>query len=607
MLSLYKYLRGYIPALIAAVALLLGQAMCDLALPNAMSGIVNRGIVQGDTDYIAGAGLLMLGISLLGACCSISVGWIGARTAASLGQRLRREIFQKVMGFANAEFDRFTSSSLITRTTNDITQIQMMMVMMIRIIFYAPIMAVGGLWRAIGTDRGMSWIIALAIGILACVISALLGLAMPKFKLAQTLIDRLNLVMRENLNGLQVIRAFNTQNFELARFDQANRDLTGVNLFVNRLMSAMMPTMMLLMNLVTVLVIWVGANRVAAAQMNVGNMMAYMQYAMQIMMAFLMMSFMFIMIPRASVSAGRIAEVLATSSSIADDPAAAAGGAAEAAAAVAAEAAPSAPASALTTAAAASFAPATAGGRLEFRAVSFTYPDAKAEALSQISFAVGPGETAAIIGSTGSGKSTLVNLIPRFYDVSAGQILIDGADIRRLPLKTLRGQLGYVPQKNVLFSGTAGSNLAYAWREAEDEEIWRAAAIAQAEEFIRAKPEGLASPIAQGGSNLSGGQRQRVSIGRALIRRPRFYIFDDSFSALDFQTDAALRTALKKETGQSAVLIVTQRISTAMRADRIIALDRGRIAGQGSHAQLMLTCAVYQEIALSQLSKEALA
>ncbi|MDR3242659.1 MAG: ABC transporter ATP-binding protein/permease [Clostridiales Family XIII bacterium] len=583
MLRLYKHIEPYAAALSLAIVLLFGQAMCDLALPDYMSDIINKGIMSGDTAYIMKTGFVMLAVSLLGVVCSVSVGYISAKIAAGLGRRLRKNIFRKVESFSNAEFDKFTTSSLITRTTNDITQIQTLMVFMIRLIFYAPIMAVGGLIHAVDTDQSMSWIIALAVGSLICLIGVMLGMALPKFKLVQTLIDRLNLVVRENLDGMLVIRAFNTQRFEENRFDRVNKDLTDVNLFINRAMSAMMPTMMLIMNLVTALIIWVGSHQVSEFHMNVGDMMAYMQYVMQIMMAFLMMSMMFIMIPRAAVSANRIADVLETEPSVANTP----DGALPLRESEEKKSGQS--------------------GILEFRHVSFAYPNAKDEVLHDISFLARPGETTVFIGSTGSGKSTLVNLIPRFYDVSAGQIMLNGVDIRRTSLKELRAQLGYVPQKNILFSGTIADNLAYANKEIPEEELWRAAEIAQVKNFIEAGEDGMSSAIAQGGANVSGGQRQRLSIARALARKSQFYIFDDSFSALDFKTDAALRAALKKETGHSTVLTVTQRVSTAMKADQIIVLDHGRIVGAGKHAGLMKDCGIYREIALSQLTEEDLA
>ncbi|MDR2087865.1 MAG: ABC transporter ATP-binding protein/permease [Clostridiales Family XIII bacterium] len=581
MFGLVKEIKPFVPALLLVVALLFGQAMCDLALPDRMADIVDTGILRGDTARILHAGAAMLAIALCGAVCSVFVGYIGARVAAGLGRRLRGAVFHRAMGFSNAEFDRLTVSSLITRTTNDVTQIQNMAVFMVRLLFYAPIMAVGGMLRAAETDRGMSWVIAVAVAAILCLIVVAFAAVLPKFKRMQSLVDRMNRVVRENLDGMQVVRAFNTQRFEEARFDGVNGDLTAVNLFVGRVMSAVMPVMLLIMNLVTVLVVWVGARRIAQFDMDVGGMMAYMQYIMLILMSFLMMSMMFVMLPRASVSAGRIAEALKTEASVADGPAAA-----------------SAP-------------PAREDGAREdglaFHGVRFAYPGAGDEALHDVSFAARPGETVAVIGSTGSGKSTLANLIPRFYDVTAGRILLNGTDIRHLPLKELRRRIGYVPQQSVLFSGTIGENIAYADPGLPEEALWRAAELAQVRDFIEGREGGMASELAQGGVNVSGGQRQRLAIARALARDAEIYIFDDSFSALDFKTDAALRAALRRELRQSVVLIVTQRVSAAMRADRILVLDRGRVVGAGRHAELMDSCGVYREIAQSQLDAEDLA
>ena len=517
----------------------------------------------------------MLGISLISALCTIVVGFLAARTAAGVCRTLRSSLFNKVEHFSHAEFDRFSTSSLITRTTNDITQVQTLIVMMIRMVFYAPIMGVGGVIHALAKSTSMSWIIALAVVCMLLLIMVVFVTAMPRFRIVQRLIDRLNLVVRENLEGMLVIRAFNTQKFEEKRFDKANRDLTDNSLFINRVMAAMMPTMMLIMNLVTILIVWVGAKQVSAFQMDVGDMMAYMQYVMQIIMAFLMLSMMFIMIPRASVSAERIADVLEAEPSITD---------ADGAQSVE-----------------------SCKGLVEFRHVYFRYPGADEDVLHDIDFTARPGETTAFIGSTGSGKSTIVNLLPRFYDVTQGEITIDGADIRSLELKSLRSQLGYVPQKGVLFSGTIHSNLSYADKNATDAEICEGAEIAQAMEFIDSKPERFEAPIAQGGSNVSGGQKQRLSIARALVKKPQIYIFDDSFSALDFKTDAKLRAALHEKTGSATTFLVAQRISTIMHAEQIIVLENGRIAGKGTHEELMESCEVYREIALSQLSKEELA
>jgi len=554
--------------------LLFGQAMCDLALPDYMSDIVNEGIATGDTGTIIGIGFRMILISLTGGMLSIAVGYLASRVGAGIGQQLRIDLFEKVESFSNVEFDRFSTSSLITRTTNDVTQVQTLVIMMIRMIFYAPIMGIGGIIHAVNNSASMSWIIALAIVVLVGIIATLFSLALPRFKVIQTLVDRLNQVVRENLSGLLVTRAFNTQDFEESRFDKENKTLTDTNLFVNRTMAAMMPLMMLLMNLITVLIVWVGSYQVSAFKIDVGQMMAYMQYVMQIIMAFLMMSMMFIMIPRASVSAVRIADVLESDPQIKNRPDALLFSSSE--------------------------------GVLRFDHVSFRYPGAEEDVLHDIDFTAKPGETTAFIGSTGSGKSTIANLVPRFYDVTEGSITIDGTDIRDMELHSLRSQLGYVPQKAVLFSGTIDSNLRYADKNATDEEILSGAQIAQAMEFIDSRPEGFETPIAQGGSNVSGGKKQRLSIARALVKKPQIYIFDDSFSALDFKTDSALRAALRKETGGSTVLLIAQRISTIMDAEQIIVLEAGKIVGKGTHEQLMKSCEVYREIALSQLSKEEL-
>lgn len=576
MIKLAKYLKPYILLLIAAVALLYLQAWCDLALPDYMADIVNIGVISGNAPYILETGGKMILITLLGTAASISVGFLAARTAAGAAHDVRLDIFKKVQNFTNAEFDKFSTASLITRTTNDITQIQTVLVMAIRMVVYAPLLGVGGVIKAVANSASMSWIIAVAVLCLIGIIVILFILVMPKFKIIQKLVDRLNLVTRENIEGMLVIRAFNTQKFELKRFDQANTDLTATNLYVNRSMAAMMPVMMLIMNLITVVIVWVGANQVSALQMNIGDMMAYMQYAMQIIMAFLMMSMMFIMLPRAAVSGERIAEVLSTETSITD------------------------PEKPLLFDQ--GFVP-----EIEFKNVNFRYPGAEDAVLHDISFTAPAGQTTAIIGSTGSGKSTLVNLLMRFYDVTSGAITVNGRDIRSVRRKDLRERIGYVPQKSILFTGSIQSNLSYGDKKAGREVIEKAAAIAQATEFITAKEDGYDAAIAQGGTNVSGGQRQRLSIARALVKNASIYIFDDTFSALDFKTDQNLRAALKRETGKSTIFLVAQRISTIMHAEQIIVLDNGAIVGSGTHDQLMKTCAVYREIALSQLSEEELA
>ncbi len=527
-------------------------------------------------NYIINTGIIMLLFSLLSGACTIVVGYLSARTAAGMARNLRRAVFTKVENFSSAEFDKFSTASLITRSTNDITQVQMVVLMMIRMVIYAPIIGVGGVIRALGKSTSMWWIIALALIVLLGMIITLFSISLPKFKIIQKLIDRLNLVTRENLSGMMVIRAFNMQKFEENRFDKANIDLTSTNLFVNRVMVVMMPGMMLIMNGLTLAIIWVGAHQVAQSTMQVGDMIAFMQYAIQIVFAFLMMSMMFIFLPRAAVSGARIAEVLDVVPEIVD--------------------------------------PKKAKkfdlkneGAIEFHHVSFRYPGADEDVLHDITFEARPGQTTAFIGPTGSGKSTLVNLIPRFYDVTGGVIMVDSTDIREVAQHDLREKIGYIPQKSTLFSGTIESNLRYADDNAGDEVINEAVEIAQAAEFINSNPEGTGAEIAQGGMNVSGGQKQRLAIARALVKKAPIYIFDDSFSALDFRTDAALRRALKDKTADSTLLVVTQRVSTIRNAEQIIVLDDGRIAGKGSHHELMENCETYREIALSQLSKEELA
>ena len=527
------------------------------------------------SSYIWSVGGIMLLISLIGGVCTVIVGFLAARTAAGTARDVRQAVFQKVESFSSAEFDKFSTASLITRSTNDVTQVQMVIFMMLRMVFYAPIIGIGGIIHAVDKSPNMWWIIAVAVLTLLGLILVVFSIALPKFKIIQSLIDRLNLVTRENLSGMMVIRAFNKQNDEEKRFDIANRDLTNTNLFVARIMVTMMPLMMLIMNGLSLLIIWVGAHQVAESQIQVGDMMAFLQYAMQIVFAFLMMSMMFIFLPRAAVSGGRIADVLETELTIHD---------------------PQTPKV---------FTPQT-NGQVEFRNVCFRYPDALDDVLHEISFVAEPGETTAFIGSTGCGKSTVINLIPRFYDVTEGSIMVDGVDIREVHQSDLRDKIGYVPQKGTLFTGTIESNLRYADQDASDETLQESAEIAQALDFIRAKPEGFATEIAQGGANVSGGQKQRLAIARALVKKPPIYIFDDSFSALDFKTDSALRKALKAKTGESTVLIVTQRVATVKNADQIIVLDQGRVVGKGKHHDLLETCQTYREIAMSQLSQEEL-
>ena len=530
---------------------------------------------KNQNNYILLSGAKMLGIALVSMVATVMVGLLAARVAASLGRDLRSNVFRKVMRFSNTEMDKFSTASLITRSTNDIQQIQMLMVMLLRVVFYAPIMGIGGVIKVFNTNNSMSWIIALAVGIIMLIVAFLFAVVMPKFKLVQKLVDKLNLVTREILTGLPVIRAFSTEKHEEERFDKANNDLTKTNLFVNRVMTCMMPLMMLVMNCITILIVWVGAHNIDSGAMQVGDMMAFIQYTMQIIMSFLMISMVSVMLPRALVSVNRIDEVLVTDLTIkeAEKP---------------------------------EGFDYNKKGTVEFKNVSFKYPNAEEDVLSNISFTAKPGETTAFIGSTGSGKSTLINLIPRFYDVTEGEILVDGVDIRKVSQHELREKLGYVPQKGVLFSGTIESNLKYGNVNATEEQVKKAAEIAQATEFIDTKPEKYKTEISQGGTNVSGGQKQRLSIARAIAKDPEIYIFDDSFSALDFKTDAALRRALKKEVVDSTVLIVAQRISTILHADQIIVLDEGKIVGKGTHKELLKNCEVYRQIASSQLSKEEL-
>ncbi len=556
----------------------LGESMVvQAAIPAVKAEYEALGMDTGrlQTEYILRVGGIMLLLTLLAAVCTVTVGYLSARIAAGVARDMRRDVFQKVEAFSNAEFDKFSTASLITRTTNDITQIQMVIVMMVRMVFYAPIMGVGGIIRAMGKGSSMWWVIAIGVMMLITLVVVVFSVAVPKFKIIQKLIDRLNLVARENLTGMLVIRAFNMQSFEEQRFDKANLDLTAVSLFINRVMVVVMPLMMFIMNGLSILIIWVGAHQVAQANMQVGDMMAFMQYAMQIVFSFLMLSFMFIILPRAEVSADRIADVLETEPSIND---------------------PQAPKEF----------PTPFKGTVEFRNVSFRYPDAEENVLCGVNFTAQPGQTTAIIGSTGSGKTTVVNLIPRFYDVTEGAILLDGVDIREVTQHALRDKIGYVPQKSVLFSGTIESNLRYADENASEAQIQRAVQIAQAEEFVTGNPDGLAAEVAQAGANFSGGQKQRLSIARAMVKQPPIYIYDDSFSALDFRTDAALRRALKEYSASSTLLIVTQRVSTIKNAEQIIVLDNGEVVGKGRHQELMETCPTYKEIALSQLSLEEL-
>ena len=527
--------------------------------------------------YILTTGGKMLALAFLGMLASVTVGLLASRVAASTGRDLRGKVFKKVVGFSNAEFDKFSTASLITRSTNDIQQIQLLIVMILRMVLYAPIMAIGGIWKVFHTNVSMSWIIGLAVAVIVVIVAFLFFVVMPKFKLIQNQVDRLNLVSREILTGLSVIRAFSREKFEEKRFDEANRNLMKTQLFTNRVMTFMMPAMMLIMNCVTVMIVWFGAKGIDAGNLQVGDMMAFMTYTMQIVMSFLMITMVSVMLPRAGVAADRIEEILRTDSSIVD--------------------AKKTEDEKLTQ----------CRGELRFEDVSFKYPGAEGDVLEHISFTAKPGQTTAVIGSTGCGKSTLIQLIPRFYDVTEGKITLDGVDIRNLSQHKLREVMGLVPQKGVLFSGTIASNIKLAGEdEISDETMKEAAQTAQATEFIDAKPEGYDSPVAQGGSNVSGGQKQRLAIARVIAKHPKVYLFDDSFSALDYKTDAALRKALHEQAADATVLIVAQRISTIMNAEQILVLEDGKIVGKGTHEELMKNCSAYQEIARSQLSESEL-
>ena len=575
MKHILRIFSGYWLMFIILVGFTYAMVMANLWLPDKMSEIVNNGIIKQDMPAIWHNGLAMIVVTAAGGLCSIIIGFLASRIATGMAQKLRTELFERVESFALADFNKFSTASLITRSTNDIQQIQMTSILLLRLALMAPIMAIGGLQKAIHNAPNLSWIIALAVSVLLVVIAVLFVIAVPRFKKLQTLVDKLNLVTRENLVGLKVIRAFHNEKIEQKKFQQANTELNKMNLFVNRLMMLLDPIMTLVMNFSSVAIVWFGAHLISSGNLQIGHMMAFLEYAMQVIISFLLLSMVFIMVPRAAVSVKRVGEVLDTLPSIVD---------------------PQSPQQL----------PNDATGKIEFKDVTFTYPDADLPVLSSINFTAEPGQTTAFIGSTGSGKSTLINLIPRFYDVSAGQILLDGVDIRNLKLEDLYDQIGYVPQKGVLFSGTIASNIKYGNAKASQKLVEKSAKIAQAAEFISELKNGYKNDIAQGGSNVSGGQRQRLSIARAIAVEPNVYIFDDSFSALDFKTDATLRLALAKETKHKTVLIVGQRINTIMNADKIIVLDEGKIVGQGTHQELMKDCEVYQEIAASQLSEDDL-
>ena len=527
------------------------------------------------SNYVIVAGVKMVGIALISMVATVFVSFIAARVGAALGRNLRKDVFNKVVGFSNTEFDEFSTASLITRTTNDIQQIIMLVVMGLRIVFYAPILGIGGVIKVINTGASMGWVIGVAVISILLLVIVLFTFAMPKFKSVQKLVDRLNLVTRESLTGMLVIRAFSTQKYEEDKFEVANKNLTKTNLFVNRIMTTMMPLMMFIMNAITLLIVWVGAHRIDEGIMQVGTMMAFMQYTMQIIMAFLMISMVSVILPRAMVSAQRVSEVLNVDVVVKDSDNLQTFNHDE-------------------------------KGTIEFKNVSFRYPGADEDVISNVSFKALPGETTAFIGSTGSGKSTLINLIPRFYDATEGEILIDGVNIKNVSQYDLREKIGFIPQKGLLFSGTIESNLKYGGDHISDEDMIKASEIAQAMEFINSKEEKFNTEIAQGGTNVSGGQKQRLAIARAIAKKPEVFIFDDSFSALDFKTDAKLRRAINTELRESTLLIVAQRISTIMNANQIIVLDEGKVVGKGTHKELMKNCEVYQQIALSQLSKEEL-
>jgi ATP-binding cassette subfamily B protein len=575
MTRLAIFLKKYTLQIIVIVALTLVQVMVNLQLPDYMSKIVNEGIIQENNDLIFNVGIEMLLISLVGGIATIFVSFFASKVSTGAARDIREKVFHKVSGFSLNEFDKFSTSSLITRTTNDIQQVQMVAFLILRMVVSAPIMGIWAVIKAYNKAPSMSWIIGLAIGIIIVMIVTIFIVAIPKFKMVQKLIDKLNLVTREGLTGMRVIRAFNTQQYEEKKFFRVNTELTNVNLFINRVMVIMQPFVMMILSMTSIAIVWFGAQLISTNDLAIGDMMAFMQYAMQALMSFFMITMVFILIPRASVSGNRINEVLKIKPKIndIDNPI--------------------------------DFNK-ELKGRVEFKDVSFSYPHSDTPVLKNISFIANPGKITAFIGSTGSGKSTLINLIPRFYDVTEGQILIDGIDIREVAQKKLNNKIGYIPQKGILFSGSIESNVKFGKESATDDEVIRALTISQAYEFVSKMESGIKAHISQSGKNISGGQKQRISIARAILKDPDIYIFDDSFSALDYKTDMALRDALAKEITKATVLIVGQRISTIMHADNIIVINEGKIVGQGTHDELMRTCDVYKEIALSQLSVKEL-
>lgn len=572
MLKLFRLLKRYKFQVALVFLFVFGQAYTDLYLPRLMADIIDNGVVKGDTDYIWKIGGLMLLVAALGMICSILVSFYSARVSASFGRDTREKVFTHVENFSLQEFDKIGTASLITRTTNDITQVQNVLVMMLRMMIWAPFMAIGGIIMVFKEDVQLSWVFAGVIPVIGLLIFAVMKKGVPFFKAMQVKLDRLNQVVREQLMGIRVIRSFNRDEYEKQRFSEANKDLTDTAVKVNRIMAFMMPVMMLIMNVAIVAIVWFGSIRIDKMAMDLGDLMAFIQYAMQIMMSLLMVSFLFVLVPRGSVSASRINEVLDTLPIIKN---------------------PDKPNQATNV-----------RGRVEFQDVTFSYPGAEFPALSNITFTAEPGQTTAIIGGTGSGKTTLLSLIPRFYDITGGKILVDGVDIREQAQGDLRKKIGYVPQKAILFSGTISENICYGKEDASVDEIRHAAEIAQATDFISEKEDGYSTKIAQGGTNVSGGQKQRLAIARALVRKPEIYLFDDSFSALDLKTDAKLRAALKGETTDATVIIVAQRVSTVMDADQIIVLEDGDIAGIGTHKQLLDSSEVYREIVASQMSEE---
>lgn len=572
MRKLFKYLKPYAMFVAVVLVLIFFQSLSDLYLPTLMSDIVNKGIFSGDTNYIIRIGGKMLLVAAGGTVCAVLASYLSSKISSGFGKILRKEVFSKVESFSLNEFNNIGTASLITRTTNDITQIQQVLLIIFRMMVSAPMMCIGGIIMAVSKDAKLSLVLIAVLPIIALLIYVIANKGIPLFKAMQTKIDKLNLVVREELTGIRVIRAFNRSDHEKSRFNKANDDLTQNAVKVNRIIAVLMPLMMLIINFTTIAIIWFGAKRVDGGNMQIGDLMAFIQYAMQILFSLIMVSMMFVMIPRASASADRINEVLDVNPEIKD-----------------AEITKNAD---------------DKRGFVKFNNVTFSYPGAEKPVISNISFEAKPGETVAIIGGTGSGKSTLINLIPRFYDIQSGNILVDDVDIKEMPQESLRAKIGFVPQKAVLFTGTISENIRYGKEDAKDEEVRHAAEVSQSIEFIEKMEDGFDSIIAQGGTNVSGGQKQRLSIARALVRKPEIYIFDDSFSALDFKTDAKLRAALKRETKDSTMIIVAQRVSTVMDADKIIVLDEGKIAGIGTHRELLNTCEVYHEIVSSQLSEE---